>query len=221
MTALKPIYFSQDSKSKRSTNSSFFSEMYTIKSSYSSINKFLRIGEALAPSTSAPFFHPSQKILKEQLGLFTVPSFIAGARRYYDKLSTLCTLSKVEALKGSVVPTLRFVQSGTMLLQYVHTLRLVNISAALRPLSAINGIARLIICGRSFVAQIKRQSHAFTPTRNEGFLFFRNLLNFYSAVFFLITFFLNLCASPYWMLAASSFLLVATLVDNLLRLVLD
>lgn len=221
MTALKPIYLLQDFRSKESTGASFFSKMYTVKSSYSNINKFLRLGEALASTSSASFFHPSQKIIKEQLGLLTAPSFIASTRRYYDTLSTLRTLNKGEALKGSVLPTLRFVQSGATLLQYVHTLRLVNISGALKSLSAINGLARLLLCGHSFAGQIKRQAHSFTPTRNEGFLFFRNLLNFYSAVFFLITFSLNLCASPYWMLTTSSFLLIAALVDNLLRYVLD
>lgn len=221
MTVLKPINLLPEFSSKRTMSASFFDEVYAAKSSYSKINKFLRMGEALTPATSASFFQPSQKIIKEQLGLLTVPSFIASARRYYDKLSTLCTLSKAQAVKSSVLPTLRFAQSGATLLQYVHTLRLVNISGALRPLSAINGIARLILCGYSFAKQIKRQARSFTPTRNEGFLFFRNLLNFYSAVFFLITFSLNLCTSPYWMLAVSSFLLVATLVDNLLQFVLD
>jgi len=221
MTALKPIYILPDSKDKRTLSGSFFNKMYAVKSSYSQLNKFLRLGEALAPAAATSLLYQPQKIIKEQLGLLTIPGFIGSTRRFYTKLSALCTLGKVEALKGSVLPTLSYAQSSCTLLHYVHTLRLVDISSALKPLSAINGIARLILCAHSFFKQVKRQIHSFTPTRKEGFLFFRNLLNFYSAVFFLLTFLLNLTASPYWMLAVSSFLLIAALVDSLLKFVLD
>jgi hypothetical protein len=221
MTALKPIYFLSASKTKSDSSEAFINKMYAFKSSYSHVNKFLRLGEALTSTTTASLFHHPQKIVKQQLGLFTIPGFIISSRRFYDKISGLRTLSKVEALKSSILPTLHYAQSSGTLLQYLHTLRLVNISEALRPLSAVNGLARLILCGHSFATQIKRQVHSFTPTRTEGFLFFRNLLNFYSAVFFFITFFLNLTTSPYWMLAVSSFLLFATLVDSLLKFVLD
>jgi hypothetical protein len=148
---------------------------------------------------------------------------VGSTLRFSDAISKLHSahLNKVEKLQRSVLPTLRYVQSCSTLLQYISVLQLVDLKKISAPLSAINAIARLILSGSSFYKQVQRLDHSFAPTRNEGFLFFKNLLDLYSALLCFITFFFSLTTSPYWMLAASSLLLIATMVDNLLKFVLD
>jgi hypothetical protein len=152
-----------------------------------------------------------------------MPGFVGGTLRFSDAISALYSshLNKVEKLQRSVLPTLRYAQSCCTLLQYISAIQLVDLKKISTPLSAISAIARLILRGNDFYKQIQRQQHSFSPTRNEGFLFFKNLLDLYNALLCFIIFFFSLSASPYWMLTASSLLLIASMVDNLLKFILD
>jgi len=202
---------------------SFFNKMHGFKKSYGRINNFLRFGEVLVPPTAVSLFSQPKKILKEQQSLFTIPGFVGSTLRFSNTISELHSspLSKTERVKKSILPTLRYVQSCSTLLQYISTIRLVDLKKISQPLSAINAIARMVLSVSAFYTQIQRLDRSFESTRKEGFLFFNNLLNLYSALLCFITFFFSLSTSPSWMLAVSTLLLVSTLVDNMLKFVLD
>jgi hypothetical protein len=221
MTALNVINLNTSRESIRVD--SILNKADDLKKSYGRINHVLRLGELLAPVSEASFFAEPKKIIKDQLTLFTVPGFVGSTLRFSATISKLHSsrLNKTEKLQRTVLPALRYAQSCTTLLQYICALKLVDLKKISTPLSAINAIARLILSGSGFYRQLQRLDHSFSQPRNEGFLFFKNLLDLYSALLCFVTFFFSLAASPYWMLAASSLLLISTMVDNLLKFVLD
>lgn len=201
----------------------FFNKIGEFKKSYSQINQFLHFGEVLSPPEVALSFGKPKNILKEQLGLFAIPGFIGSTLRFSNTISKLqaSSINKIERVKESIIPSLRYIQSCSAFLQYLSTMRFVDLKNLGASLPGITVVTRLILSIHSFCVQIQRQSHSFSPTRNEGFLFFKNLLDLYSALFCLIVFFFSLSTSPYWILTATGFLLVSALMDKLLKFILD
>ena len=207
----------------RESVDSFFDKMHGFKKSYGRINHLLRWGELLSPPATASFLTQPQKIIKEQLGILTIPGFVGSTFRFSNAISKLVSsnIDKVEKVKRSVIPLLRYTQSCSTLLQYISAIQLLDLKKLSQPLIAIHALARLILSVSAFYTQIQRLQHSFSEIRNEGFLFFKNLLDLYSAIFCLIIFFFSFSASPFWMLTASSLMLVTALVDNLVKFVLD